>query len=78
MFQMGNNTGIEVPADVVTALARAGGHPSWPTSTATNAGRPSHRWAASTYCRSALTGRKESGIQGGDAIADDLQSALSA
>jgi hypothetical protein len=91
MFQMGNNTGIEVPADVVAALesgkrppvvVRVNGY-EYRSTVAPMAGKYLLPFSAER--------RKESGIHGGDAIEveltldasprtvelpDDLQSAL--
>jgi hypothetical protein len=91
MFQMGNNTGIEVPADIVAALG-AGKRPpvvvnvngyEYRSTVAPMGGKYLLPFSAER--------REESGIQGGDAIAveltldiaprtvelpDDLQSAL--
>jgi Bacteriocin-protection, YdeI or OmpD-Associated/Domain of unknown function (DUF1905) len=93
MFQMGNNTGIEVPADVVAALdagkrppvvVRVNGY-EYRSTVAPMGGKYLLPFSADR--------RKESGIQGGDAIdveltldtaprtvgvPDDLQSALDA
>jgi Bacteriocin-protection, YdeI or OmpD-Associated/Domain of unknown function (DUF1905) len=93
MLQMGNNTGIDVPADVVAALG-AGKRPpvvvnvngyEYRSTVAPMGGKYLLPFSAER--------RKESGIQGGDAIAveltldtaprtvevpDDLQSALDA
>jgi Bacteriocin-protection, YdeI or OmpD-Associated len=93
MFQMGNNTGIEVPAEVVAALDAGKDHPSSSGSTATNTGRPSPM-SGKYLLPFGADRRKESGIQGGDdaidveltldtaprtvGVPDDLQSALDA
>jgi bacteriocin resistance YdeI/OmpD-like protein/uncharacterized protein DUF1905 len=93
MFQMGNNTGIEVPADVVAALdagkrppvvVRVNGY-EYRSTVAPMGGKYLLPFSADR--------RKESGIEGGDAIdveltldtaprtvdiPDDLQSALDA
>lgn len=72
MFQMGNNTGIEVPADVVAALD-AGKRPpvvvnvngyEYRSTVAPMGGKYLLPFSADR--------RKESGIQGGDAIEVDL------
>jgi Bacteriocin-protection, YdeI or OmpD-Associated/Domain of unknown function (DUF1905) len=93
MFQMGNNTGIEVPADVVAALD-AGKRPA----VVVNVNGYEYRSTVAPMGGKYLLPfsadrRKESGIQGGDAIdveltldtaprtvevPDDLQSALNA
>jgi hypothetical protein len=93
MFQMGNNTGIEVPADVVAAL-NAGKRPA----VVVNVNGYEYRSTVAPMGGKYLLPfsadrRKESGIQGGDAIdveltldtaprtvevPDDLQSALNA
>jgi hypothetical protein len=93
MFQMGNNTGIEVPADVVAALG-AGKRPA----VVVNVNGYDYRSTVAPMGGKYLLPfsadrRKESGIQGGDAIdveltldtaprtvdvPDDLRSALNA
>jgi hypothetical protein len=93
MFQMGNNTGIELPADVVAALD-AGKRPA----VVVNVNGYEYRSTVAPMGGKYLLPfsadrRKESGIQGGDAIdveltldtaprtvevPDDLQSALNA
>jgi Bacteriocin-protection, YdeI or OmpD-Associated/Domain of unknown function (DUF1905) len=93
MFQMGNNTGIEVPADVVAALD-AGKRPPVVVSVKGYEYRSTIAPMGGKYLLPfSADRRKESGIQGGDAIdveltldtaprtvevPDDLQSALEA
>ena len=93
MFQMGNNTGIEVPADVVTALG-AGKRPPVVVNVNGYEYRSTVAPMGGTYLLPfSADRRKESGIGGGDAIdveltldsaprtvetPDDLQSALNA
>jgi Bacteriocin-protection, YdeI or OmpD-Associated/Domain of unknown function (DUF1905) len=93
MFQMGNNTGIEVPADVVAALD-AGRRPPVVVNVNGYEYRSTIAPMGGKYLLPfSAERRKESGIQGGDAIdveltvdtaqrtvevPDDLRSALSA
>jgi hypothetical protein len=93
MFQMGNNTGIEVPADVVAALG-AGKRPAVVVNVNGYDYRSTVAPMGGTYLLPfSADRRKESGIQGGDAIdveltldtaprtvdvPDDLRSALNA
>jgi hypothetical protein len=93
MFQMGNNTGIEVPADVVAALD-AGKRPAVVVNVNGYEYRSTIAPMGGKYLLPfSADRRKESGIQGGDAIdveltldtaprtvevPDDLQSALNA
>ena len=91
MFQMGNNTGIDVPADVVAALG-AGKRPAVVVSVNGYEYRSTVAPMGGKYLLPfSADRRKESGIKGGDAIdveltldtaprtveiPDDLQSAL--
>ena len=91
MFQMGNNTGIEVPADIVAALG-AGKRPPVVVNVNGYEYRSTVAPMGGKYLLPFSADRREkSGIQGGDAIAveltldiaprtvelpDDLQSAL--